>query len=106
MWARTRNLPVFALEIGERATPIHEFRFPESAIMLVGNEAVGLPEEALSNSDAQVMIVQTGLVGSLNAGVAVSIALHEWAKQWADPRPIGGAKFLGEHTSTQFKTKS
>lgn len=70
----TRN--VVALDA--QGTPLSTFRFPERFLLLPGIEGPGLPD---AFKPASVSIGLSGDVESLNAPVAVSIALYEWARQ-------------------------
>ena len=63
---------------------------PERMCLVSGNEGSGVPQSVLDVSDMRVEIPQFGFVGSLNVVTATSIALYEWASQWANaPRPRG-----------------
>jgi len=48
--------------------------------IFIGNESAGLPRELLHQMDETVVIPQAAQVESLNAGVAASIVLYEWAR--------------------------
>jgi TrmH family RNA methyltransferase len=48
--------------------------------IFIGNEGAGLPRELLHQMDETVVIPQAAQVESLNAGVAASIVLYEWAR--------------------------
>ena len=50
------------------------------AALFVGNEGAGLPAEIEHAADARIAIPMSGMVESLNAGVAASIVLYEAAK--------------------------
>ena len=70
---------VFALETG--GTNIDKFMFPESGIVLIGSEELGLSPEALKiadNSAGRVSIPMIGVKKSLNVAVAFSILMWEW----------------------------
>ena len=58
---------------------------PKRMCLVSGNEGSGVPQSVISGSDMRVEIPQYGLVGSLNVVTATSIALYEWASQWARP---------------------
>jgi TrmH family RNA methyltransferase len=69
----------FALELG--GTPIDEFIFPHSGVVMVGSEELGLSPEALRLADTQrgrVSIPLAGAKRSLNVSVAFGILLHAW----------------------------
>ncbi len=70
---------VFALELG--GTPLEQFRFPSSGIVLVGSEELGLSPEALAIADAgagRVTIPLAGAKRSLNVSVAFGILMQAW----------------------------
>ncbi|HRZ64114.1 MAG TPA: TrmH family RNA methyltransferase [Spirochaetia bacterium] len=70
--------PAFALELG--GTPIGEFRFPSSGIVVLGSEELGVSPEALSRCElGSVSIPMAGAKGSLNASVAFGILLYAWS---------------------------
>lgn len=72
-----RDTPVFVLETG--GTPIHEFKFPEKGIVIIGSEELGVSPEALRRADGGcVSIPMTGLKASLNVGVAFGILMQAW----------------------------
>ncbi len=61
-----------------RGEPLDSFRFPERFLLLPGIEGPGLPEEFRHRS---ISIRLNSGVESLNAPVAVSVALYEWNRQ-------------------------
>ncbi|GMO13265.1 MAG: TrmH family RNA methyltransferase [Treponemataceae bacterium] len=74
---------IFALETG--GTPVTDFVFPERAVMLVGNEELGLSPAALALADnrealgiGRVSIPMHGAKGSLNVSVSFGIVMHAW----------------------------
>jgi TrmH family RNA methyltransferase len=68
------------------ATSSHKgTRLPEATWTLplaifIGNEGVGLSRELLHQMDETIVIPHAAQVESLNAGVAASIVLYEWAR--------------------------
>lgn len=72
---------VFALEIG--GTPLDEFEFPKSGIVLLGSEELGLSPQALQiaeESSGRVTIPVYGAKRSLNVSVAYGILMHMWTR--------------------------
>lgn len=51
----------------------------QNALLVVGSEAHGIPEQWISDCDAQLTLPMPGTTESLNAAVAGSIALYLWA---------------------------
>jgi len=64
-----------------KGKPLHQADFRGSAMIVVGNEGAGVPQEILSLADELVMIPHSDRVESLNAGIAASILLYEAARQ-------------------------
>lgn len=74
------DLPVFALETG--GTDISDFIFPESGVVIVGSEELGVSPDALKRATAgRVSIPMTGLKASVNVGVAFGILMQAWTRQ-------------------------
>jgi len=53
----------------------------ERAAIFIGNEGTGLPAEVEHAADAKISIPMSDAVESLNAGVAASVLLYEFARQ-------------------------
>ncbi len=71
--------PLFALETG--GTGLNEFAFPESGVLIVGSEELGVSPAALERAEAsagRVTIPTIGAKGSLNVAVAVGIVMRQW----------------------------
>ncbi len=64
-----------------KGKPLHEADFTGAAMIVVGNEGAGVPQEILSMADELVTIPHSPRVESLNAGIAASILLYEAARQ-------------------------
>lgn len=64
-----------------KGKPLHEADFTGAAMIVVGNEGAGVPQEILSLADELVTIPHSARVESLNAGIAASILLYEAARQ-------------------------
>jgi len=74
--------PFFALETG--GTPMDEFDFPESGILIVGSEELGVHPKTLALAEkslGRVSIPTIGVKGSLNVSVAFGIAMREWCSR-------------------------
>ena len=71
------DVPVFALETG--GTPIDEFAFPDTGIVIVGSEELGVSPEGLARASyGRVSIPMKGIKASINVGVAFGILMQEW----------------------------
>jgi TrmH family RNA methyltransferase len=85
-WSRSSlealsDKPVVALELG--GEPLSEFSFPDSGVLLIGSEELGLSAQAKNLARVSGGIVTIPLAGSkrsLNVAVAAGIALHAWAE--------------------------
>jgi len=82
--ARADGYSVIGVELAEDALPLHEIDLSGDVCLVVGHEDRGLSKVALSGCDKLGYIPQVGKVGSLNVGVAASIAFAETRRQgWA-----------------------
>ena len=63
-----------------KGTPLPQATWTLPLAIFIGNEGAGLPRELLHQMDETVVIPQAAQVESLNAGVAASIVLYEWAR--------------------------
>jgi tRNA G18 (ribose-2'-O)-methylase SpoU len=68
---------VMAVETGENTVPYTEAEYPTPLLLVVGNEALGLPEEILEAADSIVSIEMGGVKNSLNVAVAAGIVIYE-----------------------------
>lgn len=73
--------PVIALETTEGAASIHDFLFPNSFTLAVGNEEYGCSEETLQCADYHVEIPLRGRKNSLNVANSFAIAAAEIQRQ-------------------------
>ena len=64
-----------------KGTPLQEADFTGAAMIMIGNEGAGVPQELLSLADERITIPHTERVESLNAGIAASILLYEASRQ-------------------------
>jgi tRNA G18 (ribose-2'-O)-methylase SpoU len=70
------------------AVAIETAELPRGALLLFGQEDVGLTAEARAACTRVCSIAQYGSTRSINAGVAAGIAMHAWIRQHAAP-PAG-----------------
>lgn len=64
-----------------KGKPLQEADFTGAAMIVIGNEGAGVPQELLSLADERITIPHSARVESLNAGIAASILLYEAARQ-------------------------
>ncbi len=79
-WLRAQEIALVGLD-RRGCTPLTDYDFRKPCAIIVGSEGSGLSPELLGAADALVSIPIAGAVESLNAAVAVSIALFEAARQ-------------------------
>jgi tRNA G18 (ribose-2'-O)-methylase SpoU len=73
--------PFFALETSPQAISLHDFIFPSSFTLAVGNEEYGCSENTLRQADALIEIPLRGRKNSLNVANALAIAAAEIQRQ-------------------------
>jgi tRNA (guanosine-2'-O-)-methyltransferase len=79
--AKAAGYTVVGIELADDAEPLHDLDLSGDVCLVVGHEDRGLSKEALAICDAVGYIPQVGKVGSLNVGVAASIAISEARRQ-------------------------
>ena len=79
--ARSAGYRIVGIELADDASPLHELDLMGDVCLVVGHEDRGLSKEALAICDDVGYIPQLGKVGSLNVGVAASIAIAEARRQ-------------------------
>lgn len=79
--ARSAGYTMVGIELADDAAPLHEVDLSGKVCLVVGHEDRGLSKEALPLCDSVGYIPQVGKVGSLNVGVAASIAIAEARRQ-------------------------
>ncbi len=84
-YADEHGYTVVAVDNLPGAVPIETFALPRKALLLFGQESVGLTEQARAAASVVCSIAQFGSTRSINAGVAAGIAMHAWVRQHAQP---------------------
>jgi tRNA G18 (ribose-2'-O)-methylase SpoU len=74
--------PLVGLEQTTGSQNIHRYAFPRNAVLVVGNERLGLEPDILRLLDAVVEIPIFGLPYSYNVATATSMALYEYCRQY------------------------
>jgi tRNA G18 (ribose-2'-O)-methylase SpoU len=80
-WARQAGIPIIAIDNVPGSVIIETFAFPESCVLLFGQEGPGLSPEAIESAHAVVEISQFGSTRSINASAAAAVAMHAWVTQ-------------------------
>lgn len=78
---KERGIPIIGLELTSCSQLIWEYVFPLPVGLILGNEALGVSQEALSLADDVVEIPMLGYKNSINVAVALGIALYEIQRQ-------------------------
>jgi tRNA G18 (ribose-2'-O)-methylase SpoU len=79
---RAEGFPLIGLEQTAGSQCIYEFRFPRKAVLVVGNERLGIEDEVLRMLDQTIEIPVYGLPYSHNAATAAAMALYEYCRQY------------------------
>jgi 23S rRNA (guanosine2251-2'-O)-methyltransferase len=82
---RNENITIFALETTSNAIDITDAVFTKPAVLILGNEALGISKEILELADEVLSIPLSGWKNSLNVGVTAAIACYEVMRQWRTP---------------------
>ena len=78
---RASGRRVFAAALDERAQRLGEFDVHAGDCVVIGNEGHGLSAAVLDAADERVFIPMSGRAESLNAAVAASVLMWEFAKK-------------------------
>ena len=73
---------LIGLEQTSSSQDLHHYQFPRRAVLVVGNERVGLDDEILSLLDDVVEIPVYGRPYSYNVATATAMALYEYCRQY------------------------
>jgi tRNA G18 (ribose-2'-O)-methylase SpoU len=84
-WARASDYQLVAVDNLPGAVPLETITLPRRAVLLFGQESVGLTDDARAAAELVTSIAQYGSTRSINAGVAAGIAMHTWIRQHAAP---------------------
>ena len=76
-FAKQKGLKSYSCVVDRNAKKITDVDFSDGCVVLIGNEANGLKNETVENSDCAVTITMRGSAESLNAAAAASIAMWE-----------------------------
>lgn len=85
--SREDGYTVVALELTNRSTSIWDYQFPLPVSVVLGNEALGISEDVLSEADAIIEIPMLGFKNSINVATAFGICVYEIQRQYRDQYP-------------------
>jgi tRNA G18 (ribose-2'-O)-methylase SpoU len=79
---KQEGYPIFGLEQALHSVSIFEFSFPRKAVLVIGNERLGIEDEVLRLLDGTIEIPVYGLPHAHNAATAAAMALYEYCRQY------------------------
>jgi tRNA G18 (ribose-2'-O)-methylase SpoU len=79
---KAESRPLVGLEQTTGSRSLYDFHFPRNAVLVIGNERLGLTEDVLSLLDHTVEIPVYGLPYSYNVATATAMALYEYCRQY------------------------
>lgn len=74
VFLRSAKIPVIGLEYSETSIKLNDWKFSESFIIVLGNEAYGISNEILRCCDQLVYIPMNGFKNSMNLSHALAVA--------------------------------
>jgi TrmH family RNA methyltransferase len=83
-WAQSNGVSVLGSS-ARKADDLRTSAIPIPAILLLGNEALGLSDETLDRCDGRLRIEMSGTATSLNVAVAAGILLYEIRRRLEPP---------------------
>ncbi|WP_434700655.1 TrmH family RNA methyltransferase [Trueperella pyogenes] len=85
-WAAETGYTLVAVDNTGDTQPIENAVLPERAVLVFGQESVGISNELRAVCPLAVYIPQYGSTRSLNVAAAAAIAQHEWVRQHRTPQ--------------------
>jgi tRNA G18 (ribose-2'-O)-methylase SpoU len=82
-WCGQQHIPMLGVDNLPGAVPIETATFPESCVLVFGQEGPGLTDDMRAACETTLSIAQFGSTRSINAGAAAAIAMHTWIRQHA-----------------------
>ncbi len=73
---RQKGYAIIALETGEGSTPISEVHWPEKALVVLGNEELGIAPELLKACTLKIEIPMAGRKASMNVAGAFAVLAY------------------------------
>ncbi|MCP3660448.1 MAG: RNA methyltransferase [Bacteroidetes bacterium] len=70
------EIPIFCATLKDQ--DIHNYKFPEGGILIIGNESKGISKEILNSIEDKISIPRYGGTESLNAAMATAIICDKW----------------------------
>ena len=79
---RQEGYRLVGLEQTTNSHNLHEYAFSRKTALVIGNERLGLEDDALTLLDDVVEIAVYGMPYSYNAAAATTMALYEYCRQF------------------------
>ena len=79
---RSAGYPLIGLEQTSNSHNIHEYKFPQKCVLVIGHERNGITDDVLQLLDATIEIPVWGMPFSYNAATATCMALYEYCRQY------------------------
>lgn len=83
-----------AAQRGDESKLLHQFKFPEKSLILLGSEKKGLSPELQEICDESIVIPMVGMVESYNISVAASMILYQLFLQKQNEVEVFGLEHL------------
>jgi len=81
---RQQGFRLVGLEQTTNSKCLYGFPFEHKTVLVIGNEAKGIPDDILSLLDAVVEIPVHGLPYSHNVAASTAMAIYEYARQFPE----------------------
>jgi tRNA G18 (ribose-2'-O)-methylase SpoU len=82
-YARDAGYAVIGIDNLPGSVPLETTTLPRNALLVFGQESVGLSPETRAACELVCSIAQFGSTRSINAGVAAGVAMHAWIRRYA-----------------------
>lgn len=76
-WLKDHNIPIVALETGEKAEVMGRFAWPQPVALVLGHEVLGVDDEILQACDHHLRIPMFGVKNSLNVASAFAVVVYD-----------------------------
>jgi tRNA G18 (ribose-2'-O)-methylase SpoU len=79
---KAAGVQIVALETGDDAIDIYDFKPVWPMALIVGNEVEGISDQLLETSDIKIKLPMNGQKESLNVSCAFTAAIYELRRKW------------------------
>ena len=100
-YLRQKGFQLVAAHLSEQAIDYRDIDYIRPTALVVGTELFGVSDEALAESDCQVMIPMKGMTQSLNVSVACAIVMYEALRQREEKGLYDSTRLDGETLRVQ-----